>query len=444
LQPHASLGRGLVLVGLAACRAGPASPPAGAEWLDAATVAAIATELQVGLVAAGQDSGAIAVDHLGRARARNPDADELTYLLAYAHGLARDTAGAVRWLDSLAARRSCLVPQPGEAFASIEDVPEVARAIAAIRDRAPAQHPSRVAFTLPDRDLFPEGIAYDPADGSIFLSSLRHRSVVRVARDPSGTARAHTFTVAGRDSLYSVLGLKVDGRRRRLWVATAAEGFAANESAAETGNSAVLVYDLTTGRTLRRFPIPRPPARLANDLTLDTAGVAYVTDTQSGALYRAALESDSIEVLLPAGSFAQPNGIVATPDGRALLVADGLHGAWYVDLATRTRRHLPQRLGPMPLFLDGLDLHQESLIAVSHAISLGWVLRFRLSATFDSVLASEVLDCHHPLARQPTTGVVAGDTLFYIATSQFRALGGDRPPAVEELRDIVVLSLRLR
>jgi hypothetical protein len=42
--------------------------------------------------------------------------------------------------------------------------------------------------SLPEwRDLFPEGIAYDPKDGAIYLSSLRQHLILQVKRDPGGS-----------------------------------------------------------------------------------------------------------------------------------------------------------------------------------------------------------------------------------------------------------------
>ena len=78
------------------------------------------------------------------------------------------------------------------------------------------------------------------------------------------------------------------------------------------------------------------------------------------------------------------------------------------DTATigRIATLLDRGLGP-------LAAHPEvsRAIAVTHALSGGYVLRFPLSATYDTIRATEFLDCNHPAMRQPTTGVVVGDTL---------------------------------
>jgi uncharacterized protein (UPF0261 family) len=53
------------------------------------------------------------------------------------------------------------------------------------------------------------------------------------------------------------------------------------------------------------------------------------------------------------------------------------------------------------------------------------VSRFVLSAAGDSIVSMEALERSHPAYADPTTGVMIGDTLFYIANAQFRRLRPD-------------------
>jgi hypothetical protein len=54
----------------------------------------------------------------------------------------------------------------------------------------------------------------------------------------------------------------------------------------------------------------------------------------------------------------------------------------------------------------------------------------------------QVLDVGHPDYVSPTTGVVVGDTLFYVATAQLGAIrpGGRVAPA-DSMRENVILRL---
>ena len=54
-------------------------------------------------------------------------------------------------------------------------VPSLLLSIAAFGQAAAADHRSELAFRIPERDLFPEGIAYDPVSDTFFLGSVRKR-----------------------------------------------------------------------------------------------------------------------------------------------------------------------------------------------------------------------------------------------------------------------------
>src|SRR4051812_9537514 len=68
----------------------------------------------------------------------------------------------------------------------------------------PPRH-AEVAFTINEKDLIPEGIAYDPAQKEFYVGSILKRKIVRI--DSSG--RASDFTSEGQDGLFKVLGMTV-------------------------------------------------------------------------------------------------------------------------------------------------------------------------------------------------------------------------------------------
>src|SRR5262245_29548613 len=104
--------RGMVAVLLLAAACGRApNGKAEARVLDTATMGRIAGLVGQGLRRLAQDSGRGIVDLIQAGHA-NPRADEIAYLIVWAHVRLKDTSGVARWLDSLAAWKSCLVPPP--------------------------------------------------------------------------------------------------------------------------------------------------------------------------------------------------------------------------------------------------------------------------------------------------------------------------------------------
>ena len=65
--------------------------------------------------------------------------------------------------------------------------------------RAPVAN-SSVAFTIPEKDLIPEGIAYDPVGGRFYIGSLHKAKIVSLDRD----GRSRDFKREREDGLFGV------------------------------------------------------------------------------------------------------------------------------------------------------------------------------------------------------------------------------------------------
>jgi len=93
---------------------------------------------------------------------------------------------------------------------------------------------------------------------------------------------------------------------------------------------------------------------------------------------------------------------------------------------------------PDPGIVKGSTIHREREELVNR------VIRLHLSETLDQITAIDVLDQDHPLYSNPTTGAIAGDWFYYIATAQFERFDEDGNLAPwDELSDTYVLKLRL-
>ncbi|WAS91089.1 SMP-30/gluconolactonase/LRE family protein [Nannocystis punicea] len=382
-------------------------------------------------------AGLAAVD---AAAAINAGDDSLDYQRASLLAAAGRGDEALAALGRLDAAGSLLVPQAHD-FAKIVG-PELERLAAAARARLPASASVR-AFTLADRELIPEGIAHDPATGTFFVGSIHKRKIVAV--DRGGAARDLAVTDA-TNGLYSPLGMKFDARRGSLWVASAAtpsmQGYVEAE---HRGRAALHEIDPSSGQSRARYPRESPGPHLLNDLVIAPDGALYVTDSEAGeVLTLRPGPGAQFESVVSAGEFGYPNGIALSDDGSVLFVADFVRGVTAIPLATRRLHTLPHPRGAATHGFDGLYFHRGALVGVDNGAGGGRIVRLALAPELDRIVRVEVLEAGHPDFLIPTTGVLDGDSLVYVANSQLRSFsenGQIFPP--ERLFPVQVLRLSL-
>jgi hypothetical protein len=286
----------------------------------------------------------------------------------------------------------------------------------------------RVLFTLPERDLVPEGIARDPADGTLYLGSLNKHKVVRV--DPRG--RATDFLAPRAHGLRAVLGLRVDPARRQLWVLTAAD-----EREADPTFSAALVVDLASGRLVRRIDADAAGPHLWNDVALGPDGTAWITDSTGGAVHRIGPTGTKAERIADRLHYA--NGI-AYDEGRGLLYVAHVFGVAILDPRGGPRR----ALAGTPLYgFDGLYAMAGDLVGVQNGFEPQRLVRLRLDEAGTRVTALDVLASARPEFEVPTTAAPAGDRLILVGNSQLRRWQKDRNAPATTFDEPRVLEVAL-
>jgi sugar lactone lactonase YvrE len=367
------------------------------------------------------------IDRLSRLYAEDPRQLHLAYYLASIEARAGRADAALGWLNRLAELDWNLGLLEGDFGALASDSRFIALATrlqAAVRATAA----SEVAFRLAERNLIPEGIAYDPTSGDFLIGSLMQRKIVRVSRQ----GKATDFVPAGSGGLGPVLGLEVDVPRRRLWAVSSGE------------DSAIFAFDLASGSLIGRYSLAAGGTGAAlNDLCVGPTGTVYSTATGRGSVVALAAGTHELVELVPPGALASPNGIVCWPHGQELIVADSL-GLAAVAIAGGNVRRLAAPPGSTAAGIDGLELHGETLVGVQNAFGRGRVVAVKLAADRGRILDVRALETAHPAFDLPTTGAVVGDSFYYIANSQLDHLDASgRLLRAEEVVEPIILRLRL-
>ncbi|GAB2764085.1 hypothetical protein GCM10027072_73360 [Streptomyces bullii] len=255
----------------------------------------------------------------------------------------------------------------------------------------------------------PEGIAID--ERVAFTGSLVDGSIQRINLKTGATEQ---FAPSPGPSRVAV-GMHVD-RFDRLWVAGGGKGFGRDLI------TSFRVYDTRSGALLADVPVPE--AVFLNDVIV-TRSAVWFTDSFGPNLVRVPIGANgkigSPKKVALGGDWTglSANGIVATPDGKRLIVAqqeatEGSGGALYVvpndsaEVANARRITLHGHLDSLAAGADGLVLIGQTLYVVN---SEG-VAEIKLSR---SLTAGRVLGTTEvPDAGWPTTAKPFGSRLYVV------------------------------
>lgn len=238
----------------------------------------------------------------------------------------------------------------------------LALTLALIAPLAPAQATQAdrggdAGYHLPAAGILLEGIGYDPQRDVFYVSGVNDGG--RIYRGRIGEATLEVWQPGGVNGRTTARGIDVDAAGR-VFVAG--------------GPSGRLWVLSPEGATLAS--LATPAGTFLNDVAVGVDGAAYFTDSNEARIWRVAPGANgawqatlwldagaTIPVVLPGFNLG---GIVATPDGRYLLVAQGTTGRlWRIELATK--EVTPVDLGAASIVnADGLVLRGHSLWVVQN------------------------------------------------------------------------------
>ncbi|TPW03235.1 MAG: hypothetical protein FD125_1688 [bacterium] len=303
------------------------------------------------------------------------------------------------------------------------DFDALAAVIAANRAPVGADRLTEVARI--DGSLIVESLIRDEARGRWLVSQVRGRTIVALADD--GTVMDF-LSLGAEPEIGGVLGMAIDAEAGLLWAATsplppAVYGLGAD---AVLPPPELLKIDLKTGVLLGRLAAPSGAVeRGLGDIVRAPDGTVHVADSVTGELLVLRPGASVLEVLLPAGTLGSPQGMVVTPDGTALIVADYSSGLWRVDRATGVATRLPQPAIDCLIGVDGLTTDGRYIYGFQNGVAPQRVLKFELDDRWTRIESVEVMAANLPMIDEPTTGLVRNRELVFVSRSQWSDFGGD-------------------
>jgi hypothetical protein len=367
-----------------------------------------------------------------------PNHPRLMYNLAVAFALNDKPTDAVGWLRRTAEMGLIFPAATDHDFDSLRSLSEFDAVLKQFEKNKTPKISSVRSFTVQEKGLIPESVAYDDDTGLFYLSSVYKRKILTVTK----TGESKVFA-SEADGLWSVLGMKVDSRRRLLWVCSTAHPQMANFLAEDKGKTALFKYDLKTGKLLAKYqPADTTNPHWLGDLVINSAGDVFATDSITAAVYVARHDSNQLETFIEGQPFVSPQGLDFTPDQRQLFVADYSKGVFLVDLKTKKVNNIASDF--TSLGIDGLYYYKGSLIGIQNGVNPQRVIKLSLSKDLRHFDRFETIEANNPAFDEPTLGVLVKSDFYFVANSQWGAVdeSGKLAPA-EKLKDPTVLKVRL-
>lgn len=176
-------------------------------------------------------------------------------------------------------------------------------------------------YVLADQELVPESGAFDPNSRSFFVGSATNGRITRIEADGTETI---FFSPAAGES-WRTLGMAVDAGARRLWVC-AQEG-----TTGAVRSQRIWTFDLSSGAQELDLDLANAAeGSTCNDVAVDSAGQAYISDSANPRIYRASAGDEDVIVwaddplLAPEAAGFGGNGIAVTEDDASVILSKTL------------------------------------------------------------------------------------------------------------------------
>ncbi|MCM2315436.1 MAG: hypothetical protein NDJ92_09835 [Thermoanaerobaculia bacterium] len=324
---------------------------------------------------------------------------------------------ALSALERLASMGVVMPVKDDADLATLRTAPRFAAVVERLTKNGAPFGSAKRAATIDAKGALPEGVAYHSKSATLFVSTVIGRSVWSVDRK----GRASKLPIAG-DQLWSAMGMKVDQKRGLLWICTAATTMTPGIDAALEGRSALIAWDIKAARVVARVELAEEGVKhWFGDLELDSKGNAYVSDTTAAAIYRHVPGSGKLELWLKDERIANPQGLAFAGSDSLLFVADYPTGLWAIDAATKSVEPVAAAPDVSVVGVDGLLWMRGSLVAVQNGTSPQRIVRLGWDAKQRRVTSWELLEANRPEFEELTLATAVGDSLYFIATSQWEA-----------------------
>ena len=298
------------------------------------------------------------------------------------------------------------------------------------KSRFPAVAAARRALVTEDRDLIPEGLAWDSKREVFYLGSLLRKKIVQIDLE----SHVSDFLQPQQERFLPILGIRIDPNDGTVWANSWEEKPGASRSE--------ILHIASDGKVLARFLAKQSEQHGFNDLVVRKAGDIFTSDSLANQVLRLDPVSKTFSPLRLNRQLFYPNGIALADDDRTLYIADAI-GVVKYDIATSVSADVAP--GPRNTLAgaDGLYWYRGSLIAIQNGIGTPRVAAHKLTADGARVSKATILEFRTSFTVLPTTGAIRGSEFYFISNSQIDNLNGDRILDATRLEPVRIGVVRL-
>jgi sugar lactone lactonase YvrE len=363
----------------------------------------------------------------------------LKYHLARAYALTNKKKEALDTLTPLVELGIFLEVDTEKDFANLKEEKAFIRLLEKVKKLKEPVINSTLAFVVPEKDLIPEGVAYDRVEKAFYLSSLEKSKIIKIDRN----GKISDFVASRQDGLLPTVGMAIDAKRRVLWVCNGF-GYPKEGMPQELfGTSGIFKYDLKTGKLIKKYMLSQKENHFLNDVTVAPDGRVFISDSHVPAIYTIDPKKDVIEKFVVLKDRYYPNGIAYSPDSNKVYVSSSTE----ITVVDATNENMWALKHPKNFFIssnDGLYYYKNSLIGIQNTVGKGRIIRVKLDQSQQAVTGLEILESRNPMFNIPTTGVIADGIFYFMANTQLHLYddNGKLPP-INTLDEVKVLKLKL-
>ncbi len=368
-----------------------------------------------------------------------PNHARLIYISAIAYSLNNKPEKALNALQRLADMGLFFQIEKDKDLKTLQQKDKFKKILAKFKLNSQPVNKSEKVFELNQKDLITESVAFDKKTKAYFVSSVHQGKILKI--DEKRNVREFSTK---EDELWSVLGIKIDEKRRLLYACTTAFPQYINFKKSDEGKSGIFKYNLDTGKLIKKYILSENDKKFViGDLAIHKNGDVYATDSVSPHIYKIDTKTDSLEIFLKSENFSSLQGITFNKNYSELFVADYSKGIFKISLSNKTYKQLKPASNITILGIDGLYFYKNKLIAIQNGTRPNRVVELALDDSQSKIISFKALEANHSDFEDPTLGTIVNNQFYYVANSQWNFFGRDGKLQRDKLKNPVILKLRL-